>query len=165
MEAIKSRLIHRVVTSTNKTFKAVHSSKILPPIGVSVGGDIVGQPDPISNLRPITFHIPLDETYIERKFRLKREHVHNWNEEFWKHHNMRFTLERKEYVEAMKEKKADYGPLTPEEISVFYKAFLDKYWMTHMWYNIEWYKQNLNLLALALKVELDRFRRKLFSHE
>ena len=75
----------------------MHSSKINPPTGISIRGDIVGPPNPISNIRPITFHIPHNETSLERRFRIKKEEVHNWHEEFWKHHNKKFMAVRISY--------------------------------------------------------------------
>lgn len=49
--------------------------------------------------------------------------------------------------------------LTADEMSVFYKAFLDKNWKIHIAYNIEWYKKNVTLLKLSIQVKL----RKLFK--
>jgi hypothetical protein len=59
--------------------------------------------------------------------------------------------------------KERLDPLTPDEMSVFYKSFLDKYWKVHMWYNFEWYKRNVHLLQLALQVKMDRVWRRIFS--
>lgn len=43
------------------------------------------------------------------------------------------------------------------EISVFYKDFLDRNWKTHYKYNLEWYKNNIYLSSLALRVNFSRF--------
>ena len=59
--------------------------------------------------------------------------------------------------------KQHSDPLTADEMSVFYKSFLDKYWKVHMWYNVEWYKRNVLLLRLALQVKIDRAMRRIFS--
>lgn len=45
-------------------------------------------------------------------------------------------------------------PLSAEEMSVFYKAFLDKNWTTHLRYNFEWYKKNAELVILHLRVKI-----------
>lgn len=49
--------------------------------------------------------------------------------------------------------------LTADEMSVFYKAFLDKNWKAHINYNIEWYKKNVTLLGLAIRVKLQNLIR------
>lgn len=48
----------------------------------------------------------------------------------------------------------DKQNLTADEMSVFYKAFLDKNWKLHLNYNVEWYKKNFALLSLAIRVKL-----------
>lgn len=47
--------------------------------------------------------------------------------------------------------------LTADEMSVFYKAFLDKNWKTHLSYNKEWYKKNVTLLGLSIQVKFRKF--------
>ncbi|XP_050522002.1 COA8 family protein CG14806, mitochondrial [Daktulosphaira vitifoliae] len=97
--------------------------------------DSVGPPDPISNLRPIKFYIPKNESSIERKLRLKRIEVAKWNNDFWTNHNQTFVKER----EAYKEKLARKGisSASADQMSEFYKEFLDKNWKTHVTYNFE----------------------------
>lgn len=51
---------------------------------------MIGPPDPISNLRPVVYHIPRNEQEIEKAFRLRREEVQKWNEAFWRKHNQSF---------------------------------------------------------------------------
>jgi len=50
--------------------------------------------------------------------------------------------------------------LNAEEMSEFYKAYLDKNWRQHVWYNFEWYCKNGYLLFLAWKVQMSKFRNK-----
>uniref|UniRef100_A0A1B6EGZ2 APOPT family protein CG14806, mitochondrial n=1 Tax=Clastoptera arizonana TaxID=38151 RepID=A0A1B6EGZ2_9HEMI len=64
------------------------SSENIPDSAIS--GDLVGQPHPISNLRPFRHHIPKNESSIEKKLRLEREAVQAWNQEFWISHNNKF---------------------------------------------------------------------------
>uniref|UniRef100_A0A171B7B0 APOPT family protein mitochondrial n=1 Tax=Triatoma infestans TaxID=30076 RepID=A0A171B7B0_TRIIF len=83
--------------------KVYHSSKPQDITnGISVKGDIVGPPNPISNIRPIIFHIPRNETAIEKIFRHEREYVQKWHEEFWSNHNTKFIEERKEFEKKLK---------------------------------------------------------------
>lgn len=53
----------------------------------------------------------------------------------------------------------DKQNLTADEMSVFYKAFLDKNWKLHLNYNKEWYKKNFTLLRLAIRVKLNKLFR------
>lgn len=72
--------------------------------------------------------------------------------------------ERKEFEKQIKSRPGrSEKPLTADEMSVFYKKFLDKYWKTHFWYNVEWYKNNITLLILAFRVEMNRFKNKLIN--
>lgn len=52
--------------------------------------DYIGPPDKLSNLRPVIRHAPVDETPVERKLRLKRIEVEEWNQQFWSNHNQKF---------------------------------------------------------------------------
>lgn len=52
--------------------------------------DAIGKPDPLSNLRPIKFYIPNEETELEKLFRIERYKVQEWNNKFWTHHNTSF---------------------------------------------------------------------------
>lgn len=51
---------------------------------------MIGPPDPISNLRPVAYHVPRNEHEIEKEFRVHREEVQKWNETFWTKHNKSF---------------------------------------------------------------------------
>lgn len=58
-----------------------------------------------------------------------------------------------------KQKEASPGDgeaqtLTSDEMSIFYKKFLDENWLVHVKYNKEWYKKNLGLLLLSFRVQL-----------
>lgn len=53
-------------------------------------GDIIGPPDELSNLRPIIFAKPDNETKTEKKYRLAKEKTQEWNQEFWSKHNAKF---------------------------------------------------------------------------
>ncbi|XP_072944304.1 COA8 family protein CG14806, mitochondrial [Epargyreus clarus] len=125
-----------------------------PPNPHKITSDMVGPPDPVSNLRKVIFKKPKDETALEKRYREMRSEVQDWNQNFWTQHNSRFFQEREEYLKKnLPEGKAN---LTADEMSVFYKAFLDKNWKSHMNYNIQWYKKNATLLGLALRVKLRR---------
>jgi len=41
-------------------------------------------------------------------------------------------------------------------MSEFYKAFLDKNWRMHFYYNISWYMKNFELLFLSARVNIEK---------
>lgn len=46
-------------------------------------------------------------------------------------------------------------------MSEFYKAFLDKNWKMHAFFNISWYIKNFELLFLAMQVNIVESVRKI----
>lgn len=70
------------------------------------------------------------------KLRELRDEVELWNHNFWTKHNKRFYEERQEYVEKFR-KTADQA-MTADEMSVFYKDFLDRNWRLHFYFNLSW---------------------------
>ncbi|CAG4906821.1 unnamed protein product [Colias eurytheme] len=140
-----------------KTSTTPDNKSVLPPNPQKISTDMVGPPDPVSNLRRIVFKQPANEGQLEKKYRELRAEVQDWNQEFWTQHNSRFFKERENYLKNnLPEGKSS---LTADEMSVFYKAFLDKNWKTHINYNIEWYKKNITLLGLSIRVKLRRIFR------
>ena len=51
--------------------------------------------------------------------------------------------------------------LTADEMSEFYKSFLDRKWSTHLHYNIEWQKRNFTILILSILVGIENVAKKL----
>ena len=45
--------------------------------------DWIGPPDKYSNLRPIHFYIPENESPLEQKLRELRQETQEWNQQFW----------------------------------------------------------------------------------
>ena len=56
--------------------------------------DLIGPPDPVSNLRPIIFAKSENESRLEKKFREAREDTQIWNQNFWTEHNNNFQKVR-----------------------------------------------------------------------
>lgn len=44
--------------------------------------------------------------------------------------------------------------LNADDMSIFYKQFLDKNWQSHVNYNITWYKKNIKILVLGIAVDI-----------
>ncbi|KAL4237393.1 Apoptogenic protein 1 [Mactra antiquata] len=132
------------------------------PAPQNVKCDWIGPPDKLSNIRQIKFFVPECESLVEKQFREKRQSAQEFHHAFWSEHNKEFfTLKEKFTQEKLAEKKlenpdATVKSLTPEEMSEFYKQFLDDNRKNHMQYNREWYKQNFQMLLSAFKVFLYR---------
>ncbi|XP_034949537.1 COA8 family protein CG14806, mitochondrial [Chelonus insularis] len=134
--------------SSNSKFNLVKNTK-------TENADVIGPPDEISNLRPIIFAKSKNETKLEKEYREMREDTQNWNQQFWSEHNSRFITERKQFQKGLN--KND-GSITADQMSIFYKSFLDKNWKTHLNYNISWYKKNFRIVFLELRVRLSKFK-------
>lgn len=118
--------------------------------------DLIGPPDPVSNLRPIIFAISENESRLERIYREAREDTQTWNQRFWTKHNSRFVKERTQFQENLK--RQGKTSITADDMSVFYKEFLDKNWHTHFNYNVDWYRRNIKLLFLELGVRISKLK-------
>lgn len=114
--------------------------------------DWIGPPHPVSNLRPVYFHVPKDETPTETEFRRRREAVEEWNQKFWELHNDRFYKGKNEFVADYRKVSNDPKEPPAEEMAKFYKRFLDENHNLHMSYNWKWYRLNIGLLWPAVKV-------------
>ncbi|XP_071080363.1 COA8 family protein CBG23705, mitochondrial-like [Haliotis cracherodii] len=155
-------------SATQTTRENQHNVKTnTPPENTT--NDWVGPPDSVSNIRPVKYFIPPDETLLEKRYRERRQEVWKWNQEFWEEHNKLFVQKKKKYVQStLADKRASYKgegdppqTLSADEMSVFYKRFLNDNYKSHIWYNKEWYKKNISLLWPALQVNVSRFMKKL----
>ncbi|VDM82200.1 unnamed protein product [Strongylus vulgaris] len=131
--------------------------------------DWVGPPHPVSKIRPIKLRRVDNETKLEREYREAREELNRcnavkfmgmgWSSSFWAKHNSLFDLKKAEFIE---KKKKELGPLermSANDLSVFYKKFLDSEHRNLVAYNKEWYYRNLALCWPALRVNMVRFMR------
>ncbi|KAM7164996.1 cytochrome c oxidase assembly factor 8 isoform 3-T3 [Macrochelys suwanniensis] len=105
--------------------------------------DWIGPPDRHSNLRPIVFHIPKNESPLGRRLREFRQETQVWNQQFWASQNVSFRKGKEEFVYSRLkakglERKDETGQkvtLSAEEMADFYKDFLSKNFKKHMCYN------------------------------
>ncbi|XP_052007358.1 cytochrome c oxidase assembly factor 8-like [Xyrauchen texanus] len=126
--------------------------------------DWIGPPDRLSNLRPIIYHIPENETPLERKLRHLRQETEDWNHKFWTNQNITFSKEKEEYVQSQlkakgfseRDEQGRKRKLSSEEMAVFYKHFLDKNVKRHASYNREWYRHNFTITLLMAEVALHK---------
>ncbi|KAF9930302.1 hypothetical protein FBU30_000648 [Linnemannia zychae] len=111
---------------------------------------LVGNPHPVSNLRPVLYPIPPNESEEDRLFRERRERVDLFNQDFWVNNNNMFNKAKAEYEEKIRAQNGNQ-PVTTDELSVFYKDFLDKAYERQLNYNRQWWIENIGLLFPAAK--------------
>ncbi|WKY10435.1 hypothetical protein Q1695_002641 [Nippostrongylus brasiliensis] len=123
--------------------------------------DWVGPPHPVSKIRPIKLRRVDNETELERQYRIAREELNRWSSSFWEKHNTLFDTKKAEFVEKRKKELGRIEQVSANDLSRFYKEFLDSRHVSLMDYNKEWYRRNIALCWPALKVNVLRFFRML----
>uniref|UniRef100_I3K3F7 Cytochrome c oxidase assembly factor 8 n=1 Tax=Oreochromis niloticus TaxID=8128 RepID=I3K3F7_ORENI len=125
--------------------------------------DWVGPPNPLSNLRPIIYHIPDNETELEKRLRNLRQETEDWNHNFWAKQNITFSKEKEAFIISqlkakgltLRDEDGRRRSLSSEEMATFYKNFLDKNRVRHANYNKEWYRRNFTITLLMARVTLN----------
>ncbi|XP_017663136.1 PREDICTED: apoptogenic protein 1, mitochondrial isoform X2 [Lepidothrix coronata] len=126
--------------------------------------DWIGPPDKHSNLRPVIFYVPPEESPLERRLREARQEAQACNQHFWARHNCAFRQEKEEFIYSrlkakgleMRDETGQKATLNAEEMADFYKDFLSKNFRKHMQYNRDWYKRNFTITFLMGQVALAR---------
>lgn len=81
---------HHVAKVCRHGSKATDTKVVQPPNAKKISTDMIGPPDPVSNLRQIVFKQPVNETGLEKRYRKLRMEVQEWNQKFWTQHNSTF---------------------------------------------------------------------------
>lgn len=143
--------------------------------------DLIGPADKISNIRQYRFYVPENESKCEHDYRVMREKVLEWNQEYWTQSNLNFVHSKQKFTENIKNTKRleqklsilDHGQLTKSsknssddinesaEMTEFYRKFLNDNYHNHYEYNKKWFKLNLQLLWPATKVYFYRLNKRL----
>ncbi|XP_030806240.1 apoptogenic protein 1, mitochondrial isoform X1 [Camarhynchus parvulus] len=105
--------------------------------------DWIGPPDKHSNLRPVVFYVPPEESALERRLREARQEAQASNQRFWARHNRAFRQEKEEFIYSrlkakgleMRDESGQKATLNAEEMADFYKDFLSKNLKKHLQYN------------------------------
>ncbi|KAM6069380.1 cytochrome c oxidase assembly factor 8 isoform 2-T2 [Theristicus caerulescens] len=105
--------------------------------------DWIGPPDKHSNLRPVIFYAPPEESPLERRLREARQEAQACDQRFWARHNRAFRQEKEEFIYSrlkakgleMRDETGQKATLNAEEMADFYKEFLSKNFRKHMQYN------------------------------
>ncbi|CAP20486.1 Protein CBG23705 [Caenorhabditis briggsae] len=121
--------------------------------------DWVGPPDSVSKIRKIMLRRVDNESELERQYRAAREELNQWNSDFWAEHNQLFDRQKSEFVEKKQKELGRLEHVSANELSEFYRDFLNDRHVAMMVYNKEWYRRNLQLIWPALKVNVVRFFR------
>ncbi|TKR86378.1 hypothetical protein L596_010982 [Steinernema carpocapsae] len=121
--------------------------------------DWVGPPDKISKIRPFQLRRVDNETVTEKKYRLARQEMNEWNSRFWSEHNTLFERRRAGFVAERKNQLSRIEHVSANDMSEFYRSFLNERYRDLSAYNREWYRRNFSLIWPALKVNLIRFGR------
>ncbi|KAI9018140.1 hypothetical protein CLU79DRAFT_761902 [Phycomyces nitens] len=119
-----------------------------------VEADMIGTPDPVSNLRPVKYYIPLNESEQDKEWRLIQQKADDFNQNFWTTNNAMFVNAKADYENQLIAKGEE---VTPEALSIFYKDFLNKAYQRQMEYNRQWWKINIGLLYPGFKAAIRSF--------
>eukprot|EP00794_Sanderia_malayensis_P019867 gene19867-21809_t len=92
--------------------------------------------DPDSNIRKIVFAKPTTPTAADEDLKVYRDETYEWNHSYWKQHNQSFFEKKKAFAKRVEKAKGlENGMELSDEMSIFYKDFLDKNYVSHMAYN------------------------------
>uniref|UniRef100_A0A8D2ZXI5 Cytochrome c oxidase assembly factor 8 n=1 Tax=Scophthalmus maximus TaxID=52904 RepID=A0A8D2ZXI5_SCOMX len=124
--------------------------------------DWIGPPNPLSNLRPIVYHVAEDESELEGRLRRLRQETEDWNHNFWTQQNITFTKEKDAFIIShlkaegltVRDEQGRRRSLGCEDMATFYKSFLDTNRTRHVNYNKEWYRRNFTITLLMARVAL-----------
>ncbi|XP_075609561.1 cytochrome c oxidase assembly factor 8 isoform X2 [Balearica regulorum gibbericeps] len=122
--------------------------------------DWIGPPDKHSNLRPVIFYVPPEESPLERRLREARQEAQACDQHFWAQHNRTFRQEKEEFIYSrlkakgleMRDETGQKATLNAEEMADFYKDFLSKNFRKHMQYN--------SMGLFMLLIETDKYASK-----
>jgi hypothetical protein len=134
--------------------------------------DLIGPPDKISNLRQFRYFVPKDESKLEYDYRMLRERVYEYNNDYWTQQNLKFLdakriyaqqfKVRQNYMNQMMKTSGNQSTHKPDQndsdlqMNEFYKQFLNENYYNHYEYNKTWFKLNFQLLWMAARVNLYR---------
>ncbi|KAJ2818689.1 hypothetical protein GGI24_005021 [Coemansia furcata] len=112
------------------------------------GQFLVGPPHPVSNIRPVKFYIPADETPQERRYRELREDGLRRDHEFWLDNNRRFEQGKEEFERAVVGRA---GGCTVDDLSIYYKQYQVDSYERHLKYNRYVWRRNLGLVVPGIR--------------
>merc|ERR1719348_325835 len=126
--------------------------------------DLIGPPRQVSNLRPVKFAVYPDDSDLAVRLRELRQDTQKFNQEWWTKHNTEFKEGRAAFIQQILKTKypdqPDKTTVSAEEMSEFYRQFMNSRLRAHVEYNKEWQRRNWIIILLAARVKLEKiFRR------
>ena len=121
-----------------------------------------GPPDPESNIPTVEFLGKHNETNKEKMFRQHKQDLMLWHHTFWLQQNEKFKKEKKKHLQKQEhEISITDGKEQADDLSFFFKKFLDKEFSLHFKYQREWYKRNFLLFWYGFQVDLEHLVKRL----
>ncbi|KAJ2845432.1 hypothetical protein J3B02_004683 [Coemansia erecta] len=121
------------------------------------GQFLVGAPHPLSNIRPVRFYVPLDETPQELTYRKLRESALAQDHAFWLDNNRRFEQGK---VEFENRTVAEKGSCTLDDLSVYFRRYQEESYARHLRYNREVWRRNLRMVVPGIRAWWQEIRRR-----
>eukprot|EP00069_Balaena_mysticetus_P008366 bmy_05897T0 len=123
--------------------------------------DWIGPPDKYSNLRPVHFYIPENESPLEQKLRELRQETQEWNQQFWANQNLTFLKEKEKFIDSrLKAKSLELRAKSEahvlQQVGVYF--FPENLNITTI---LDWYRRNFAITFFMGKVALERIWNKL----
>ncbi|KAJ2807444.1 hypothetical protein H4R21_000478, partial [Coemansia helicoidea] len=111
----RARCLARAYTAGGRAAAAAGDQPALLP-----GQLLVGPPHPVSNIRPVRFYVPADETAAERRYREMREEAADRDHRFWLDNNTRFEHGKAEFE---RRTAAAKGACSIDDLSEYYRQY------------------------------------------
>ncbi|XP_031560959.1 COA8 family protein CBG23705, mitochondrial-like [Actinia tenebrosa] len=127
--------------------------------------DLVGPQDSKSNIRKMIFSKKSYETRREQELRLQKQALQSWHQEFWTKHNKNFNESKKKFLAERRKNEDESDKQFADDLSVFYKDFLDKNFNLHKDYLWEWYKRNFKLVWPSFLISFQQCKNRLLRRK
>ena len=102
------------------------------------------------------FHVKEKDSNIkecqEREYWSALSSTQKWHHEFWSRNNAQFAADKAQFIQDFK--VAQSRAPSSEDLSLFYKTYLNQHHQRHLDYYRQWWLRNLHLLPLGLTAEL-----------
>lgn len=124
--------------------------------------NLVGPRHHGSNIRKIVFAKLKNESTKERYFREQQQELNTWNQNFWGKQNEKFNKSKKAFLQLRpRNLETDTNKELADELSKFYRDFLDGNYNVHSQYLRDWYRRNFHLLWTGIQVSVFRILSKI----
>lgn len=144
-------------------FFHIYTERILRSFSALSEQRIVSKPQLLSRLRYVEVIKRQDETRDERAYRLHYEELQKWNNHYWAENNELFNKSKADYIKRNFGNIDEQEALSHDQLSDFYRDFLEENRDRHVEYNRIWYGNHLSLLSNSINAKLSRLKANLFK--